>query len=124
MARTETADENALLVDALRMRGRAVFCNHFGLQLSFGRRCSPSRQEPFAETRLKIFALGRMNRREERSKIVRGRKKCVTCKTDTNRLVTLRGCNTAASFGLSDLAQTSEQLHKQFELHFKQLTAS
>ena len=65
-----------------------------------------------------------MNRREERSKIVRGRKKCVTCKTDTNRLVTLRGCNTAASFVLSDLVQTSEHQHKQFALHFKQLTAS
>jgi len=55
---------------------------------------------------------------------VRVREKCVTCKTDTNCFVTQRGCNTAASFGLSDLKQYSEQLHKQSYLDLKPLTSS
>ncbi len=38
--------------------------------------------------------------------------------------VALCNYHTATSFGLSGLKQTSEHQHKQFELHFKQLTAS
>jgi hypothetical protein len=65
-----------------------------------------------------------MDRREESCKIVRVRRNASPAKTDTNCLVTLRGCKSAASFGLSGLKQTSEHQHTQFALHFKQLTAS
>ena len=83
------------------------------------------RESGLRKTRLEIGPLGRMYRRRRAAKkIVRVREKCVTCKTDTNCLVTQRGCNTAGSFDLSDLGQTSEHQHKQFVLHCKQLTAS
>ena len=70
------------------------------------------------------FRIGKNGSQGGECKIVRVREKCVTCKTDTNCLVTQRGCNTAASFGLSGLKQTSEQQHTQFELHLKPLTAT
>ena len=84
------------------------------------------RESGLRKTRLEIGPLGRMDRREESCKIVR-----VRSRNDLRHLklvsqtpVALSSCNRATSFGLSDLQQTSEHQHKQFALHFKQLTAS
>ena len=75
MAPTETVDKNALLVDALCRvtRGRAALLQLLWSPAVLVRCCSLSREEPSGETRLKIFALGRMDRREESYKIVRVR---------------------------------------------------
>ena len=114
-------DENALLLDALRGRVDELYFAWspavLGAALRVGRSRSPRRVSKFSHW--EEWIAGR-----RAVKIVRVREKCVTCKTDTNCLVTQRGCNTAGSFDLSDLAQTSEHQHKQFELHCKQLTAS
>ena len=73
----KTVDENALLVDAYA-RWTSCALKHFGPGVLGMRCCSPSRQEPFAQTRLQIFALGRMDRKEERYKNRAGRPRCVT----------------------------------------------
>ena len=70
MARTETVDKNALRVDALHWLDECLAAIALPPAVLV-RCCSPSRQEPFAETRLKIVASGRMDRREESYKIVR-----------------------------------------------------
>ena len=87
---------------------------------------SPRRQEPFAETRLKIFALGRMDRREESYKNRAGssRNDLRHLKLVSQTPVALFSYTNSTSFGLSSLKQTSEHQHKHFALHCKQLTAS
>ena len=74
MAPTETVDKNTLLRDALRWLDAWTSClAAIALVSSPVRCCSLSREEPSGETRLKIFALGRMDRSEESCKIVRVR---------------------------------------------------
>ena len=76
MTAAKTVDKNALLVDALRWLDAWTSCLAAIALVSsclLVRCCSLSREEPSGETRLKIFALGRMDRREESCKIVRVR---------------------------------------------------
>ena len=114
-------DENALLLDALRGRVDELYFawSPAVLEMLLSESAGAVRRDSSQN-----FRIGKNGSQGGALQIVRVRGNASPAKTDTNRLVTQRGCNTAASFGLSDLKQTSEQPHKQFALHFEQLTAS
>ena len=128
IAPTETVDRNTLLRDALRWldaRTSCIACNQC-VQVSICERGSPRRRQAVRQDPWRNF---RTMKNVSKGGEVQIRAGCAFELTAASNFVShpavaLCNCPRATSFGLSALKQTSEQLHKQFELHLKPLTTS